>query len=75
MIDLSKFKASNVEEMMGIFQSCVLFKSLDISNFDFSKAYDMSLIFNQCNSLTELKAKFNAKEVKDLYKTFGDAPT
>jgi surface protein len=31
----------------------------------------MSLMFNQCNSLTDLKAKFITKEVNDLYKIFG----
>ena len=53
-IDLSSFKTNEVQQMQNMFIRCPL-TSIDLSNFDFSKATNISQMFYGCSSLKEIK--------------------
>jgi len=50
---------SNVTKFNGMFRECRNIKEIDLSDFVFSKATDVSWIFGNCNSLRKIKATFN----------------
>lgn len=53
-LDVSKFKTSNVTDMMQTFQDCRSLTSLDVSKFSTSKVTTMNYMFYGCSSLKTL---------------------
>ena len=52
---ISRWKTTNVNNMIGIFSNCIFLKELpDISKWNISKVNNMSYIFGNCKSLKEL---------------------
>ena len=54
-LDLRNFDVSKVENMFGMFNSCIKLKTLDITGWDTSKVQDFSSMFYGCESLQEIK--------------------
>lgn len=50
------WNTSNVTTFEGMFRECRHLKEIDLSDFDFSKATTIKLMFNHCNSLRKIKA-------------------
>lgn len=53
------WNTSNVTAFDSMFRECRMLKSIDISDFDFSKATTVRYMFTGCNNLEYLKASFN----------------
>lgn len=52
-IDLSGFSASNnITNVSGMFYGCFALTELDLESLDFSKATNLSYLFDNCNQLT-----------------------
>ena len=65
----SSFKTDNVIKMKGMFGKCYNLKSLDLTNFNTSKAENMSFMFDQCSNLEKIlinPSTFITKNSKDL---------
>ena len=69
---IENFNTSNVENMIRTFEKLYEMESMDLSNFDTSKVTDMSLIFNECHKLKEIKEieKFNISNVENMNAMF-----
>ena len=59
-LDLSTFDTSNVTNMDGMFNGCVVLDYLNISNFDTSKVTDCDNMFLDCDSLSRLDIKIGS---------------
>ena len=72
-IDLSKFDASNVENLYKLFYYCIYLTSIDLSGFDTSGVTTMSSMFNSCYELTNLDVSgFNTSNVTTMENMFHD---
>ena len=63
-----KLNTSKVIDMEGLFQHCISLEYIDVSNFDTSNVTNMAFMFNNCNSLNEIKGldKFKTNKVKSM---------
>ena len=55
VIGLEDLSPKNLNSTNGMFNGCSSIETIDLSNWDFSKASDMSYMFYYCTSLKELK--------------------
>ena len=69
---LEKFNTSNIINMAGMFEKLYEKESLDLSSFDTSIVTNMSLMFNECHKLKEIKGieKFITINVEILNSMF-----
>ena len=50
--------------MKNLFNECYQLESLDLTNFKTSNITDLTLMFNKCNNLKEIKGNNNLIQVK-----------
>ena len=67
-----KFK-NNISNLNSFFEDCKELISLDLSNFNTSKAIEMQGMFNECLKLKEIKGinNFNTNNVTNMNRMFG----
>ena len=64
---MENLNTSEVTTMKGMFQSCSVLTSIDLSHFDTRKVTTMEWMFNGCNKLTSLDlSAFNTAEVTSM---------
>ena len=58
--------------MKNLFNEYYQLESLDLTNFKTSNITDLSLIFNKCNNLKEIKGinDFDTSKITNMSKTF-----
>ena len=56
--------------MNSMFRECKSLVSLDLTNLDTSMVTDMSSMFSDCGSLTDLKLGFNTEKVRNMGNMF-----
>ena len=73
IIGLEEFNTSNVQYMDAMFNDCVNFTSIDVSNFNTEKVLWMDEMFNNCKALTSLDlSSFNTSNVEDMMEMFAN---
>ncbi|WEV58927.1 BspA family leucine-rich repeat surface protein [Bifidobacterium sp. ESL0728] len=70
--DIGNWDVSQVGNMEGMFQYDSSLKSLDLSNWQTKKLYDMNYLFSFAKSLTSVGdlSGWNVSNVKDMYNVF-----
>jgi len=70
-VDLSKFDASKVTSMFGMFYQCSSLKEINFGNIDTSSLNNMRSLFNGCSSLTTVDlSKFDTSKVTTMARLF-----
>ena len=69
-ITLGNIKTSLVKSMKRLFYNCSNLKKIDKLNFDTSSVTDMQEMFAHCKSLLSINAKFNPKNVENMFLMF-----
>ena len=67
------FNTSKITDMNGMFNSCYVLKSLDLSNFNTANVTNMEAMFVDCKSLTSLNlSNFNTANVTSMKYMFNN---
>ncbi len=71
LVGITEFDTSNVTDMNGMFFSCSVLPTLDLSSFNTSKVTDMKRMFGLCKAMTTLDiSTFDTSNVTDMTEMF-----